>query len=285
MTNFERDKAAGEVAERFIVNYGKTLLLPPDDRRIIYMLEKFEPKHGYHTDWPEHVEEEGPLEFGTMRKTDEEIHIEGGDLIANIVDPDEGDQSYQAWIEVKAMNHNAIIRFGCDNYPSLPFELISNTKTRTPGWLWHLLHPSQSLELRKQTRLRTIQPSVLVFCQYENTIGITTPYVVVSFYDFNALKNALIEIGHERYNWDLVAWKFPKYTPEQRKRLYQETCSPNWNVSLKWLQDKGVPMAIYMLDSDPEIKKDKYYDSNYLTLQRLKSMATCHYNLGELKGP
>ncbi len=285
MDAFQRCKAAGETAEVFIERYGKSLLFPPDDPRIVFMLKRFEPEQGYFTDWPEHVERNLPLELGDTRRTNEVIHIEGGDLDARVMDPRVKSEE-QGWIEVKAANDNALIRFGTNNSPSVPFELYSNFDTKTPGWLWHFTHPYESLERRKTTHdgLRTITPGALVFCQYEGRIGDTAPYAVVSFYDFSALRSALIEIAQERYGWSIEDWDLSSKTEDQQKRIKRETKDTNWNVCLEWLKEKDVPFVVYLLGNPPHIEYNAWYRQNMITWENLKKMAAAHYELEQLKG-
>ena len=285
MSEFERTKAAGEKAEAFFEKYGKALIFPPDDQRIVLMLKQFQPKEGYFTDWPEHFEVDKPLEFKDTRKTYEEIHVEGADLDANIFDPS-NENMIQGWIEVKASSNNALIRYGVNNSPSVPFEIYSNLQQRTPGWLWHLLHPAESNELRKcsYNKLRTHSPAAFVFCQYEGEIGATPPYATISFYDFPALASALIAIAYERYGWDLISWDLSGKKEQHFAQIRREIKDSNWNVCLSWLQEKSVPMAIYLLENPPRINKDGWYDSNMKTWSTLQAMAQKHYLLSQLKG-
>ena len=285
MSSFQSDKQAGEKAEKFFEQYGKSLLFPPDDPRIPLMLKRFEPEQGYFTDWPVTVTPEAPLDYGPLRRTDEEIHVEGADLEAWIMNPLQPDKIKHGWIEVKSVRNNGMILFGRFGYPAVPFEITSQRGGTQPGWLYDLLHPKESCERRKlrPDQLRAISPAALVFCQYEGAIGTTPPYAVISFYEFSQLKQALIEIAHERYGIDLMEWKFDPDDSGKKATWNKEYHSPYWDVSLQWLQAKRVPMAIYLFGKEPDIPKDQYYRYNYEKWQTLKEMAAAHYSLEDLK--
>ena len=281
---FKQDKHDGQICEEFFEQYGKSLLFPPDDPRIPVMLKRFEPEQGYYTDWPKDDSPDKALQFGIPRKTTEEIHIEGADIEAFIMNPASDGNAEHGWIEIKAIKHNAMILYGRDGYPSLPFEITSQRGSKKKGWLWDLLHPLESCEHRRfmPDGLRTVSPSALVFCQYENEITGSSPYAVVSFFDFLRLKNALIEIAKERYRIDLIEWR-RQGAKDYDERWTSEYHSPYWNVSLKWLQDKHVPMAITLFDNEPAFERDSYYRVNMRKYQRLKDMATAQFVLDQLK--
>ncbi len=284
---FEQDKIDGKKTEEFFEQYGKALLFPPHDHRIPYMLKCFDPAQGYFTDWPEHSDPDTPLEFNVIRKSHETIHVEGADLEAWIMNPDSKDKRMEhGWIEVKAVKNNGMILYGRNGFPSIPFEIVSQKGGLNKGWLWDLLHPFESCEKRRfmPDQLRTLSPSALVFCQYESEIQNTSPYAVISFYDFSWLTRALIEIANERYGIDLMQWIHITRNKDMDVRWSNEFHSPYWNVSLKWLVEKHVPMAITIIGDEPNIANDKYHDFNIRKYRKLKEMAAAHYNLEDLKG-
>ena len=278
---FETDKAYGEQTEAFFQQYGKSLLFPPDDPRVPLHMQRFEPENGYYTDWPEHVSRDSSLVFEELHKTDEIIHVEGLDLTAWVINPASEAEIRQGTIEIKSVSRNGLISFGPDDYPSIPCEIRSQIGTARVGWLWYLLHPKEALERRKLSpdKLRTITPSAMVFCQYDGEIGSSRINATVSFYDFPILRSALIEIAKEKYNIDLSNWAYdtiPLFnSPHSR--------SPYWNVSIKWLRDKGVPMAVYMIGEDPKLEPNPYYEYSRQRLMKLKEIAAAHYELEQLK--
>ena len=286
MISMDEGRALGNYGEQFIETYGKSLIFKPDDKRIPLTFRRFDPSEGYFTDWPEEVTENEPLEMLDIpRKTDEIIHVEGGDIFATYMNPETHDFKY-SWIEVKSVGNGSILHFGRDGFPTVPFEIISNRETKTKGWLWHLLHPSESNELRKfsHDQLRTKAPSALVYCCYDGKIGESNVFAMISFYDCPKLFEALKVIAMDRYNLDLSAWRCPGMTQDQKAKWHRDCPANYWNVSLNLLQQLGVPMAITLLGGEPRLNEaDEFYRLNYNRWCRLKEMATAHYNLEDLK--